>query len=68
MLSGTGFNTALVGENPMARPVELLRGGIAFGDWKFSEDIIDIWEGTGFDVEGRSLYHKVDKEKVYSDY
>lgn len=32
MLSGTGFNTALVGENPTLSPVELRRGGIALGD------------------------------------
>lgn len=45
MLSGTGFNTALVGENPMLRPVELLRGGMAFGDWKFSAAIMAVGIG-----------------------
>lgn len=35
--SDTGFKTGLAaGESPMFRPVELVRGGIALGDGKFS--------------------------------
>ena len=56
MLSGTGFNTALVGENPMLRPVELLRGGMAFGDWNFSEAIKVLKFGRRVSVtKGRSI-------------
>lgn len=35
--SGTGFRNVFLGlRNPMLRPVELLRGGMKFGDAKFS--------------------------------
>ena len=35
--SDTGFKTGLAtGEYPILRPVELVRGGIALGDGKFS--------------------------------
>ena len=38
--SGTGFSTGFVGlEKLMVRPVELLRGGMALGDGKFSDTI-----------------------------
>lgn len=33
----TGFAT---GADPLQRPLELLRGGMAFGDWKLSEAMI----------------------------
>lgn len=35
----TGFATAMT---PLLRPLELVRGGIAFGDWKVSETMI-VW-------------------------
>lgn len=56
MLSGTGFKTTLVGENPILSPVELRRGGMALGEGKLSDAIIVLKFGRRDSVvKGRSL-------------
>lgn len=41
-LSGTGLRTGFVGDRkPLLKPVELVRGGIAFGDRRLSDTIVD---------------------------
>lgn len=56
--SGTGFKKVFLGlRNPMLRPVELLRGGMKFGDAKFSYVIAGMgwgWQQRTFHTQRKT--------------
>ena len=61
--SSTGFKKVFLGlRNPMLRPVELLRGGMKFGDAKFSYVIA----GMGWRMATEDLSHaKTNRNKLF---
>lgn len=62
--SGTGFKKVFLGlRNPMLRPVELLRGGMKFGDAKFSYVIAGMGMRMRMATWRQRSFHTQQKKK-----